>query len=173
MRREQKKTGLGGWLFLLLVIAAYGVMAVSDAGIVGRALSVFTKVMHNVLPALVMVFFLLLMADLLFKPEWIKRTLGREAGVKGWLIAAVGGVLATGPIYAWYALLRELGEKGMRASLAAVFLYSRAVKLPLLPLMIHYFGTTYTLVLCLYLLGFSIVNGIQMAKLDDRVALWN
>jgi uncharacterized membrane protein YraQ (UPF0718 family) len=94
--------------------------------------------------------------------------MGREAGIKGWFIAAVGGVLASGPIYAWYALLRELREKGMRAPLAAVFLYSRAVKLPFLPLMIHYFGTAYTLVLCLYLLGFSIMNGVLMVKLEDR-----
>jgi hypothetical protein len=54
------------------------------------------------------------------------------------------------------------------APLAAVFLYSRAVKLPFLPLMIHYFGTAYTLVLCLYLLGFSIMNGVLMVKLEDR-----
>ncbi|WP_157862467.1 hypothetical protein [Nitrosococcus halophilus] len=56
----------------------------------------------------------------------------------------------------------------MDASLAAVFLYSRAVKLPLLPLMIYYFGTAYTLVLCLYLLGFSIMSGVLMRKLEDR-----
>ncbi len=34
--------------------------------------------------------------------------------------------------------------------------------------MIHYLGTAYTLVLCLYLFGFSIVNGLLMAKPDDR-----
>jgi len=168
MERERKKTGLGGWLFLLLVLAAYGVTGAVDAETAGQALSFFAKVMQNVLPVLVIVFFLLLAADLLFEPKWIKCNLGREAGIKGWLLAAVGGVLATGPIYAWYALLRELREKGMRASLAAVFLYSRAIKLPLLPLMIHYFGTAYTLVLCLYLLGFSIVSGVLMVKLEDR-----
>jgi uncharacterized membrane protein YraQ (UPF0718 family) len=124
--------------------------------------------MRQVLPVLALVFLLLLLADSLFKPEWIKRNLGREAGSKAWLIAAAGGVLATGPIYAWYALLRELRGKGMRTSLAAVFLYSRAVKLPLLPLMIHYFGAAYTVVLCLYLFGFSILNGLLMVKLVDR-----
>jgi len=45
----------------------------------------------------------------------------------------------------------------MRASLAAVFLNSRALKLPFLPLMIHYFGIAYTLVLCLYLPGLNIL----------------
>ncbi|MGD8999553.1 MAG: hypothetical protein PVF75_03990 [Granulosicoccaceae bacterium] len=168
MEQERKKRGLGGWIFLLLVLALYGMTGAVDAGMASQALRFFAKVMQNVLPALVIVFFLLLAADLLFEPKWIRRHLGREAGIKGWFLAAVGGVLATGPIYAWYALLRELRGKGMRVSLAAVFLYSRAVKLPLLPLMIHYFGTAYTLVLCLYLLGFSIVNGALMVKLEDR-----
>ena len=106
--------------------------------------------------------------DLLLKPEWIKHNLGKEAGIRGWLMAAAGGVFATGPVYAWYALLGDLREKGMRMPLAAMFLYSRAIKIPLLPLMIHYFGVTYTLVLCLYLLGFSIVCGILMARLEAR-----
>lgn len=168
MERERKKARLGGWLFLLLVLAAYGVVGVVDSETASQALSFFVTVMQNVLPVLVIVFFLLLAADLLFEPKWIQRHLGREAGIKGWFIAAIGGVLASGPIYAWYALLQELRKKGMRASLAAVFLYSRAVKLPLLPLMVHYFGVTYTVVLCLYLLGFSIVSGILMLKLEDR-----
>ncbi|WP_372985436.1 hypothetical protein [Marinobacter sp.] len=164
MVRSKKKTGLGGWLFLALVLAAYGVTAAIDA----EALHFFAKVMGSVVPALVIVFFLLLAADLLLQPKWIRRNLGREAGVRAWLLAAVGGVFASGPVYAWYALVGELREKGMRASIATVFLYSRAVKLPLLPLMIHYFGTAYTLVLCLYLLGFSIVNGLLMVKLENR-----
>jgi uncharacterized membrane protein YraQ (UPF0718 family) len=165
---RKKRSGKNGWLFLLLVLAVYGLIAVIDAETAGLALGFFNKTMRQVLPVLALVFLLLLLADSLFKPEWIKRNLGREAGSKAWLIAAVGGVLATGPIYAWYALLRELRGKGMRTSLAAVFLYSRAVKLPLLPLMIHYFGAAYTVVLCLYLFGFSILNGLLMVKLVDR-----
>jgi uncharacterized membrane protein YraQ (UPF0718 family) len=62
-------------------------------------------------------------------------------------------------------VLAELRQKGMRDALAAAFLYSRAVKLPLLPLMIHYFGLVYTLILCLYLLVFSILNGIVVEKM--------
>ena len=168
MARVRKKKGLGGWLFLLLVLAAYIATAAVDADTAGRALGLFAKVMQNLVPALVIVFLLLLAADLLIGPKWIKRNLGREAGIRGWLLAAAGGVLATGPVYAWYALLRELREKGMRAPLAAVFLCSRAIKLPLLPMMIHYFGTAYTLVLCLYLFGFSLVSGAIMVGLERR-----
>ena len=168
MEGKRNRTGLGGWLFLLSVLAAYAVTGVVDPETAGQALSFFADVTRNILPVLVIVFFLLLAADVLFQKEWIGHKLGREAGIEGWLLAAVGGVLATGPVYAWYALLREMRKKGMRAALAAVFLYIRAVKLPLLPLMIHYFGTAYTLVLCLYLLGFSIVSGVLIVKVEDR-----
>lgn len=171
MEGEQRKTGFGGWLFLLLVVATYGVIAVMDAELARQALSFFGGVMRKVLPALVLMFVLLLAVDLLLEPQWIKRNLGKASGIKGWLLAAVGGILATGPIYAWYALLREFREKGMRTSLIATFLYSRAVKLPLLPLMIHYFGAAYTLVICLYMFGFSILTGVLIGKLEDQKIL--
>lgn len=115
------------------MLTAYGVTVAVDAETAGQAFAFFVKVLRSVWPVLVIVFFLLLAADLLVEPKWVKQNLGREAAIKGWFLAVVGGVLATGPVYAWYALLRELREKGMRASLAAVFLYSRALKLPLLP----------------------------------------
>jgi uncharacterized membrane protein YraQ (UPF0718 family) len=166
MEPERKKKGVGGWLFLLLVLAAYGMTAAIDAGTAGQAFSFFGSVMGKVLPVLGLVFVLLLAADLLLKPEWIRRNLGGKAGIKGWIIAVFGGVLASGPVYAWYALMGELRKKGMRTSLVAVFLYSRAVKLPLLPLLIHYFGIAYTLVLCLYLLVFAVLNGILMEKIE-------
>jgi uncharacterized membrane protein YraQ (UPF0718 family) len=160
MGREHKKTGVGGWLFLLLVLIAYAVVAGVDTGLFARALEFFGKIVGTVLPVLALVFILLLAVDLLLDPEWVRRNLGRESGPKGWAMAALAGVIATGPIYPWYALLRELRAKGMRTSLVAVFLYSRAIKLPLLPLMVHYFGAAYTLVLCLYLLVFSVVSGM-------------
>ncbi len=45
---------------------------------------------------------------------------------------------------AWGTFLQK---KGMRPALIATFLYNRAVKIPLLPLLIIYFGLTYSLVL--------------------------
>jgi uncharacterized membrane protein YraQ (UPF0718 family) len=77
-------------------------------------------------------------------------------------------MLSVGPVYPWYALLGDLREKGMRSGLSAVFLYSRAIKLPLLPVMIHYFGLAYTLVLVAYLLLFSLLNGMAIEKLLTR-----
>jgi uncharacterized membrane protein YraQ (UPF0718 family) len=161
---KRKKLALGGWLFLLLVLVVYGVVGATDSTLFDNALAFFGQVIRQVLPVLALVFLMLLAADLLLQPAWIERHLGQKAGIKAWFMALFGGVLSTGPIYPWYALLRELRQKGMQTPLVAVFLYSRAVKVPLLPLMIHYFGATYTLVLCLYLLCFAMVNGLLMLK---------
>ena len=89
---------------------------------------------------------------------------GKSAALCG-AVALVGGIFSTGPIYSWYMLLSELKQQGMKQSLMAAFLYSRAIKLPLLPLLIHYFGLTYTLILSLYLLVLSIASGIMTAIL--------
>ncbi len=53
----------------------------------------------------------------------------------------------------------------MRPALIAVFLYSRGVKLPLSPLLVHYFGLTYTLLLASYMMVFSLLGGIIMEKI--------
>ena len=47
----------------------------------------------------------------------------------------------------------------MRRALIATFLYSRSVKIAMLPLMILYFGLGYTVILCSYLIIFSVLNG--------------
>jgi len=168
MPGEQQKRGHGGWLFLALVLVVYGLLGLADPGTATQALSFFTQVMGQVLPVLALVFLLLFVANLVLKPKWIKRYLGKGSGIKGWLAAVIGGILSMGPVYAWYTMLAELRQQGMRDALIAAFLYSRAVKLPLLPLMIYYFGMAYTLVLCLYLIGFSIVTGIVVERLTHQ-----
>ena len=168
MPNEQEKKGRGGWLFLVLVLIAYGLLGLVNPEATSRSLTFFTHIMAQVLPVLVLVFFLLFVANLVLKPKRIRRYLGKGSGIKGWIAAVLGGILSVGSIYAWYTMLSELQQKGMRNALIAVFLYSRAVKLPLLPLMIHYFGVAYTLILGLYLIGFSIISGIVIEKLTPQ-----
>lgn len=165
MQKANSKQGKGGWLFLLIVLLIYGVVALLDEGLATTAFASFTKLLDKVLPVLLIVFILIFIVNLLLEPAWVKKYLGHRSGLTGWLTALIGGILSTGPVYPWYALLKDLREKGMKTSLAAVFLYSRAIKLPLLPLLIHYFGLTYTLVLISYLMLFSIFSGIAMEKM--------
>lgn len=164
MSSEQKK-GRGGWLFLALVLIVYGLFGLLDPAATSQSLVFFTKVMLQVLPMLGLVFLLIFVANFVLEPKRIRHYLGSGSGIKGWSIATISGIFSLGSIYPWYAILGELQQKGMRNALIATFLYSRAVKLPLLPLMIHYFGVAYTLILCVYLVVFSVVSGLMIAKM--------
>ena len=162
---KQRRSGLGGWLFFGIVLLGYGLSFLLSPEDTADAFAFFRRVMRQVFPVLGIVFLLLFIANLLLTPSTVKRYLGKEAGVKGWIASVVAGIFSMGPIYAWYTALAELQQKGMRTAFVATFLYSRAVKIPLLPLMIYYFGATYTIVLCLYLMVFSVINGFLTERL--------
>jgi hypothetical protein len=61
--------------------------------------------------------------------------------------------------------LGELRDKVMSGALIATFLYSRALKVPLLPLMVHYFGIVYTTTLSVGIIVFSVLSGLLMRRL--------
>ena len=160
------QTKYGGWIFLAIVVGVYGLLGLLHTEATIQAFSFFTRTTRQLLPVLALVFLLLFLTNLVLEPKWIRRYLGKGSGLGGWIAAIIGGIFSMGPIYAWYTMLSELQQKGMRNALIATFLYSRAIKLPLLPLIIHYFGMTYTLVLCFYLLVFSTITGIAVEKLS-------
>lgn len=89
----------------------------------------------------------------------IKKYVGKKSGLKGWLIATIAGILSHGSIYMWYPFLKDLHERGMRSGLVAVFLYNRAIKIPLLPIMIYYFGIKFVILLSIYMVIASIIEG--------------
>lgn len=161
--RGQRK--LGGWLFLAGVIMAQGTTALVDRDLGRQALASFVVMLSEVAPVLVLVFVLTFLAERFLTPARTRAWLGRGSGLRGWLLAMVAGVVSTGPVYTWYALLAELRDKGMRTALVAVVLYARAIKLPLLPLLAHYFGLRYMLSLSLLIAAFSILNGLLMERL--------
>jgi len=168
MNEKSSKMTRGGVIFLLIVICLYALAFLVDAELALNALAFATRLLYGLLPVLLLILVLIFVSNLLVKPDWVRANVGRESGLRGWVVAVVGGILSVGPIYAWYALLRDLKTKGMRTALIAVFLYNRGIKLPLLPLMVHYFGVAYTLVLATYMTLFSLLNGILIEKIIDR-----
>ena len=162
--QKPKQRSYGGWWFLAVVLILYIIAALVDLDLVLTSLSFFSGLLGKVLPVLLFVFGLIFLFNYFLNPQLIKNYLGAQSGFKGWMLAVLGGILSTGPVTAWYVMLRDLRQQGMTSSLAAVFLYSRAVKLPLLPLLIYYFGFHYTVVLSVYLIGFSMISGLIMGR---------
>jgi len=159
------RRGRGGWIFLGLVALAQGATALAEPGLARQALQGFARTLSEVAPLLALVFALMYGAERFLTPARTRAWLGRGSGWRGWAVAVLAGVVSTGPVYAWYTLLAELRAKGMRTALVATVLYARAIKLPLLPLLAHYFGLRYMLVLSLWLAAFAIVNGALVERL--------
>jgi len=157
---------LGGWFFLIAVAGLYGLAALFDPAVVGEALSSFESLVVRIVPILVLVFGLLFLASLFLDRKWLVRHLGKASGFGGWILTVACGILSAGPLYAWYPLLGELKQKGMSGALIATFLYSRALKLPLLPMMVHYFGVRYTVALSVCIILFSVLSGLLMGRLS-------
>ena len=84
------------------------------------------------------------------------------------IISALFGIVSHGPIYVWYPLLRDLKQHGMRSGLVAVFLYNRAIKIPLLPIMIFYFGVFFVIILCIYMIIASVFQGKIIEIIEDK-----
>jgi uncharacterized membrane protein YraQ (UPF0718 family) len=72
---------------------------------------------------------------------------------------SVLGMISHGPIYAWYPLLKDLGNRGLTEGSIAAYLFSKGIKLTLLPIMIHYFGFPLTAWFTLTLFVLSFLQG--------------
>ena len=159
-KKGKKQPVASLFIFLAVVSALYGLAFFLAPERSTHALHFGLKMLSRLAPVLLLVFFLMFLLNIFIKPDWIRNHVGHDSGLKGFLIAIVSGIISMGPIYAWYGMLKDFHKKGMRPALVAAFLYSRSVKLPLLPLMVYYFGTVYTLVLSLYMILFSGLNGL-------------
>jgi len=148
------------FLFLLIVIGCYVLFSIISPARTLTAFKFGTKLLTQLTPVILLVFTLIFVINLFIKPNWIQKHVGHDSGLKGMATAMISGIIAMGPIYIWYSLLKDFQQKGMKPSLIAIFFYSRSVKIPLLPLMIHYFGPAYTFVLTFYMLLFSLPNGL-------------
>jgi uncharacterized membrane protein YraQ (UPF0718 family) len=164
MKKMVEKVGFGG-AFLLLSVTAYVILGIYDFALLRNALYALAGLTARIAPILLLVFGMMFFTNLFFEGNRIARFLGKGSGLRGWMVAIAGGIASSGPIYMWYPLLSDLKEKGMEDSLVAAFLYNRAVKIPLLPIMIYYFGWPFSLILSFLLVLFSIVNGIIVQRL--------
>ena len=133
--------------FPAAILVIYGVLFIAMPDKASMAIRSSCNIFLNMLLPLCLVLVLMILLNLFLKPAQIVRFLGKGSGIKGFLLPAAAGIISTGPIYAWYPLLSELKKKGAGNSQIAIFLYNRAVKPFLLPVMVGYFGWEYVLIL--------------------------
>lgn len=154
-----------GWYFLFIIIIIYLITAIVSLPTLTSALTKSGKIFMDVIPILLLIFILMVLTNYFVKTKSLIKHMGEGSGIKGWIIAVITGILSLGPIYMWYPLLNDLQKQGVRNGLIATFLYNRAVKIPLLPLLITYFGLTYSIVLMTIMIFISIIQGITTEKI--------
>ncbi len=161
-KSSNSQKSMFGWYFLLVIILVYALVFFIDGSIFIKSLNYALKLFIRIIPVFILIYILLIIVNYFFKPKDFAKHMGKSSGLKGWAIAIVGGIISSGSIYMWYPLLNELQKYGVSNGLIAAFLYNRAIKLALLPLIIFYFGWVYTIVLTIVMIIASIVQGIVM-----------
>ncbi|RLC03791.1 MAG: permease [Deltaproteobacteria bacterium] len=165
---KEKAFAFRGKYLLSAVIIFYGVLSLFNSGISLSALKISILILMKVIPIFIAVILFTAMLNYFLKPKQIASHLGRESRAKAWLWALAAGVISHGPMYAWYPLLEDLRGHGMRTGLIVVFFFSRAVKIPLLPMMVDYFGWTFTVVLSLYILIGALIQGWILEMIEQN-----
>ncbi|MCF6206803.1 MAG: permease [Sulfurovum sp.] len=157
---QLKKRKSSGKIMLLVVVVLYTITFFLSPKTGQKALASAWEIIEMVAPILLIVFFLMALLNTSIDSKYIAKHLGKESGLKGWLIALGGGILSHGPAYVWYPMLAQMREHGAREGLIVAFFYARSVKLPWLPLMVSYFGLLFTVLLTFFVIVGAWLQGL-------------
>lgn len=152
------------WYFVAVVIFAYIIIACVDFSLFSRSILLFSTIIIRLIPIFVIIYILMTITHYFVTPDFITRHFS-ESGIRKWFFIIIGGILSTGPIYMWYPLLADLRKKGIQCGYIATFLYSRAIKIPLLPVMVLYFSVKYIVILTVAMIVISVVQGITINRI--------
>jgi uncharacterized membrane protein YraQ (UPF0718 family) len=152
--------------FLIFILFAYLILFFYNKSLFLKSLDNFWHLFKRLIFPLILVYFLMFLTNLLVTNKFITKHF-QGSNIKKWFFVIVGGILSSGPIYMWYPLLAELRKKGLSYGLIACFLYNRAIKIPLLPVLIYYFGLKYVIVLTIVMIFASILQGLIVEKFLD------
>jgi uncharacterized membrane protein YraQ (UPF0718 family) len=153
-----------------MVLLLYGILFAIMPGKIISALMSSGTILLNMIAPLLLVFVLMVLLNLFLKTAHIAQFLGRGAGIKGILLPAAAGIISTGSIYVWYPFLKNMRERGAGDSSIAIFLYNRAVKPFLLPVMIGYFGWEYVVILTVFTVLGSFIVGYVLDAITRGVS---
>jgi len=153
------------WYFFFIVVLIYIILIFTNYTAFSTSISFFTEIIIKIIPVFMLVFVLMILVNRFITKEFIIKHFKEKSKIKIWSFAIISGILSMGPIYMWYPLLAEAKNKGLSYGLIACFLYNRAIKIPLLPLIILYFGIKYVLILTIIMIIMSVAQGILINKL--------
>ena len=154
----------GAWFFFVFIVTLYLLLFFVNPNLCISSLVFFRQILIKIIPIFLLVWFLMVIANYFITPKFVFKYFDKKSANK-WFFAIIGGILSEGPIYIWYPLLADLKKKGLDYGFIACFLYNRAIKLPILPAAIYYFGWKYILILAIIMIMASIGQGIIINRI--------
>ncbi len=168
MSLKKNKKISGKMKFLSAVGLLYVGLFLFDSSLAIIGIKKTALMLIKIAPLLVFVLLVMTAMNLYIDSGKIKKHLGEESGIRGWIYSIVVGVLISGPPYVLFPMLKDLKKHGMKSSLLAVFLYNRNVKISFLPVMVYYFGLKFTIIVSVLIVVFSVLNGLVVGALSKK-----
>lgn len=159
-KKKSSKPRKGPWIFMFVSLILYLPVIIFDKTKAIEAANNFYHLVLEIFPFLIIVFVLMVLINLFLKTSTLVKYMGKESGLKGWIIAIIAGIISMGAIYLWFPILKDMMKKGVKPGLIAVFLYNRGIKLHWLPLMTLFFGLKYVVILTTVTILVSVLQGI-------------
>jgi len=164
-----KKLEFKGIKFLIVVLILYALLFFVNFKDTNLAFLKSIEVLYSLLPIFVLIIFISALINYFLKPKHIIKHLGEDSGFRGILYAMLSGILSHGPMYMWYGIVNEVRSSGAKDKLVIIFLYARAVKIPLLVFMVDVFGLAFTITMTLLTILASIMQGYLFEYLNKRI----
>jgi uncharacterized membrane protein YraQ (UPF0718 family) len=161
---SKKRFEFKGLKLFLVVTSIYLILFLFNSEQTYTALQKSLSTLVTIAPIFLIITLLTALINYLFSPKKLAKHLGKESGFRGYLIALIAGVVSHGPMYAWYPLIVDLKKHGLKSGLVVTFFYARGLKLPMIPIMIAYFGGMFSVVISLMIIIFSILQGLIVDK---------
>ena len=165
---KKKSIEFKGIKFLFFVIILYILIFLFDGQNFLLALAKSYDVFLKLLPIFAMIIFITTMINYFLKPKSIMKHFGKDSGIKAWIYATLGGVISHGPMYAWYSMISDLRNNGLKDGLLVTFMFARSIKIPFIPIMIDYFGALFTVILFTNILIMAVLQGLVLEGLNKK-----
>jgi hypothetical protein len=150
-------------VFLLLLICLFSFDSFSFI------LLDFWIMLKKIIPILLLVYVIIFIFNFLISNKKILNFLKRWSYTRKLLFSVLFGILSSWPVYLWYWLLKQLQDVGLSLGHIATFSYARAIKLPMLPIMITYFWLKFSIIFILVLLVFSFIQSFFVDLFFNKI----
>jgi len=134
------------WLFFIITLLFFISFWFIDFEVFKKIFSDFYLWIKKILPILFLVYFFIFIFWFFLENKKIKNFLENWWFFIKLFFSLIWWIFSSWPLYLWYPILKQLKDKWLNESFLVIFIYARAIKIPLFMIMISYFWLNFTLI---------------------------